>query len=116
MIRVKNASMAKNKEVVFSSNNQVLRVAEALKKLGFLDTVLKEKEGLKMTLAFKNKKPVLMDVKLISKPGRRVYVTVKEIDAKKGPSIFLVSTHKGIISSLQAVKLGVGGEMIAEIL
>jgi len=37
------------------------------------------------------------------------------IEAKRGPSIFLVSTPKGILTTKEAKKVGMGGEIIAEI-
>ena len=116
LIKLKNASMAGNKEVKVVTSNKILAIAEALKKLGFLDSVKKEKDEITVGLTFKNKKPLLMDVKLVSKPGLRIYMGVDEIEKKKGPSIFLLTTPNGIISSLQAVKMNQGGEVIAEIL
>jgi small subunit ribosomal protein S8 len=115
LIRIKNAAMAKNKTVEIKSEKQVVAVAEALKKLGFLDTVKKEKDILTVSLAFKNKKPVIMNLKLVSKPGLRVYMGADEIDEKKGPSTYLLTSPKGVISSKEAVKNRVGGEVIAEI-
>ena len=115
LIRIKNTAMAKNKSLEYRSEKQIVAIAEALKKLGFLDEVKKEKEILKVSLAFKNKKPVIMNLKLISKPGLRIYMGVTEIEKKRGPSIYLISTPKGVISSLAAVKAGVGGEVIAKI-
>jgi len=116
LIKLKNASMAGNKEVKVAGSNKVMAVAEALKKLGFLDGVKREKDIISVTLAFKNKKPLLMDVKLMSKPGLRIYMGVTEIEKKKGPSIFLITSPNGIISSKQAIKTRTGGEVIAEIL
>jgi small subunit ribosomal protein S8 len=115
LIRIKNTAMAKNKSLEYVSQKQIVAVAEALKKLGFLDEVKKEKDILKVSLAFKNKKPVIMNLRLISKPGLRVYMGADEIGKKKGPSVYLITTPKGVISSLAAVKAGVGGEVIAEI-
>ncbi len=107
--------MAKNKSLEYRSEKQIIAIAEALKKLGFLDEVKKEKEVLKVSLAFKTKKPVIMNLRLISKPGLRIYMGADEIEKKRGPSVYLISTPKGIISSLAAVKARVGGEVIAEI-
>ena len=122
LIKVKNASMAKNKELTVSSNKQIEAIAQALKKLGFLDEVLpagkqvkKDKNLLKLSLTFKNKRPLLTDLKLVSKPGLRIYMGVSEIEKKKGPSTYLISTPIGIISTREAVKARVGGEVIAEI-
>jgi len=86
-----------------------------LKKAHFLDDAKVEKGVLTVSLAFKDKKPVVMNVKLVSKPGLRIYLGVDEIEKKRSPSILLISTPKGVISSLQAVKERVGGEVIAEI-
>ena len=115
LIRVKNTAMAKNKTLTIKSSKQILALAEALKKTGFLDGIKNEKGMLTLSLTFKDKRPRLMDVKLISKPGLRIYQGVDEIEKKKSPSIMLISTPKGVISNLQAVKERVGGEVIAEI-
>jgi len=116
LIRIKNASMAKNKNVETRLTKKTLAVAESLKKLGFLDEVKKEKGTLKVSLTFKNKRPLIMGLKIVSKPGLRVYIDTFDLAKKKSPSIFLISTPKGIISSREALKLRVGGEVIAEIL
>jgi small subunit ribosomal protein S8 len=115
LIRVKNTAMAKNKSFTVKSNKHIVAIAEALKKTHFVDGVKVEKGMLTVSLAFKDKKPQIMDIKLVSKPGLRIYLGVDEIEKKKGPSIFLISTPKGVISSLQAIKDRVGGEVIAEI-
>ncbi len=115
LIRVKNAAMARNKKINVLSNKQIVAIAESLKRLGYLDEVKKEKDGLALSLSFKNKRPVLMNLKLVSKPGLKIYLGVAELEKKKGPSIYLISTPKGIVSSRQAIKERIGGEIIAEI-
>jgi small subunit ribosomal protein S8 len=115
LTRVKNAAMAKNKNVSTAADKQVVAVAEAMKKLGFLDEVKKDKGTLSVSLTFKNKKPLLMNIKLVSKPGLRIYMDVSDIEKKRGPSTYLITTPKGVISSRQAIKERVGGEVIAEI-
>jgi small subunit ribosomal protein S8 len=125
LISLKNASMAKNKHVTILANKQIVAIAEELKKLGFLDGVKKvedpersrRNEGmLECSLAFRFKKPVLLGLKLVSKPGLRIYMGIDEIEKKKGPSTYLISSPKGIISTKEAVKNRMGGEVIAEIL
>ena len=116
LIALKNASMAKNKSVTIKANKEIVAIAEALKKLGFLDEVKKDKLMLTVSLAFRFKKPVLMGLKLVSKPGLRIYMGVDEIEKRKGPATYLISSPKGIISTKDAVKNRMGGEVIAEIL
>ncbi len=116
LIRVKNAARAKNKELVFPQSKQVFEVAKALSRIGILEEVKKTTEGATaLSLTFKNKKPVLRDLKLISKPGLRVYMGADEIGEKRGPSTLLISTPLGVLSSKEALKKRVGGEVIAEI-
>jgi len=115
LIRIKNTAMARNKSLEYRAEKQIVAIADALKKLGFLDTVKKEKEILTITLAYKSKKPVIMDIRLISKPGLRIYMGADEIDKKKGPSTYLITSPKGIISSKDSKKARIGGEVIAEI-
>jgi len=111
LIRVKNAGLARKKEVSITGSKKVVAVATALKKLGFLDEVKKDK----VTLTYKNKKPVLMDLKLVSKPGLRIYMGVAEIEKKRGPSTYLISTPKGILSSREVIKQRLGGEVIVKL-
>ena len=63
-----------------------------------------------------NKKPILSDLKIVSKPGLRVYIEVRDLEKRRKPSIYLISTSKGILSSREAIKQRVGGEIIAEVL
>ncbi len=116
LIKIKNAAMAKNKEVSFTADKQIVAIAQALKKMGYLDEVKKSGEKLEVTLTFKNKKPLMVNLKLVSKPGLRIYMGILEIEKKKGPTTYLISSPKGIVSSREARKLRIGGEVIAEIL
>ncbi len=115
LIRVKNAALAKNKELTSPESKHVFEVAKALERLGFLEDVKKAGSSITLSLTFKDKKPALRDIKLVSKPGLRVYMGIDEIGAKRGPSVFLISTPKGILSTKEALKHRVGGEVIAEI-
>ncbi len=115
LIRINNARLAKNKEVVLKSTKFIKAAALALKKNGFLDE-LSEKDGfLTVKLAYYKKEPLMLGMKLISRPGLRIYKGADELAQIKGPSIFLISSPKGVISSREAIKERVGGEVIAEV-
>ena len=115
LIRIKNAGMAGNKEVSAVTNTKILALANTLKKMRILDTVAVKDGLITVTLAFQDKKPVLMDLRLVSKPGLRIYMTIADIEEKRGPSTYVISTPKGVLSAKEAKKLRVGGEVIAEI-
>lgn len=116
LIQVKNAALAENREIVVKNSKLIESVAKSLKELGYLESV-KAKEGqLTVVLTYKNREPVLMDLKLISKPGLRIYWGIDELEAKKKPVYYILSTNKGILTSKKAKKERLGGEVIAEIL
>ena len=116
LIRIKNASLANRKEVEVFSSKFVKEVAKTLKEEGFLDIIEEKKGKIKVTLAFSHKRPVIMDIKLVSRPGLRIYRNVDDMAKIKRPTIFLISTPKGVISSRKAIKQRLGGEVLAEIL
>lgn len=115
LIRIKNMAQAKGSLVEDSSAKKKVAIAKALEKAGFVENVKVTKGTLTLNLKFSHKSPILMDVKLVSKPGKRVYFKLDDIEAKKGPSTYLITTPKGVITSKEAKKLGIGGEVIAEI-
>lgn len=116
LIRIKNASMAGNKLVSMPYSNLVLSVAKKLEQFGYVSDVKKEGNSVQVQIAYKNKRPVLMNLRLVSKPGLRVYKSFKEIESFKSPFVMVISTSHGIMSSREAVKNKLGGEVIAEIL
>jgi small subunit ribosomal protein S8 len=115
LIRVKNAALARRKEIVAANTKELAAIAQALKKTGFLEDVKKEGDKLSVSLVYKKKEPYLMGLKLVSKPGLRIYMKAKDIEKVKRPSTFLISTPKGILSSKEAVSARLGGEVIAEV-
>ncbi|OGM28075.1 30S ribosomal protein S8 [Candidatus Woesebacteria bacterium RIFCSPLOWO2_01_FULL_39_61] len=116
LIRIKNAAMAKKRYVEFDSTKLVEEVAKTLAKEGYLDEVTKEDGRLIVRLTFKWKEPLLMNLRLISKPGMRVYMNLDNLRGNKGPSNLIVSTSKGVMMDKEAVKKNLGGEVIAEVL
>lgn len=115
LIRIKNAGMAGNKEVTAVANSKIETLAKCLKKMRVLDDVSVKEGQITARLAFQDKKPVLMNLRLVSKPGLRIYMPVAELEAKRGPSTYVISTPKGVLSSKEAIKLRTGGEVLAEI-
>ena len=115
LIRIKNAAIAKNHDLVVTKTSLVKEVAKILEKSGYITNIREEGNNLSMNLTYIKKEPVIMDIKLISKPGLRVYKNVKELKEYRGPSILIVSTPRGLMTGSQALKSNVGGEIIAEV-
>lgn len=116
LIRLKNASMANIKEVVFPKTKLVLEVAKILKIEKFLDSVEEKDGNVIVKLSIFSKKPVLSNVTIISKPGLRIYMSADELEKIKTPDVYILTTPKGVLSGKMARKLRVGGEVIAKII
>ncbi len=117
LIRLKNAVLAKGKFVEYRNTKQIREIANCLFRLGFLDKIEenKEKGTVSVYLKYAHKLPVISDIKLISKPGLRVYWDLKTLERYKKPQVLIISTPKGILSSKEALKERVGGEIIASV-
>lgn len=116
LIRLKNAGLAKRHEVSFANTKVVRKVSEVLKKAGFLDETKIDKNGvINVRLAFADKLPVLMGIKLVSRPGLRIYEKASQLANRKGHRTRIVSTPKGVMSARDAVKANLGGEILVEI-
>ena len=115
LIRLKNAAVANKHEIVVAKTLLIYEVAKLLQKSGYIASIKEEMGNLKINLAYIKKEPVLLNIRLISKPGLRIYKNVKDLEKYKSPSILIISTPKGLMTGSQALKSNVGGEVIAEI-
>jgi len=120
VIQLKNAALTRKKELVTPYANIKKAIAKVLIKESFLDSVKEETvDGRKMIivgLRYFRRKPALTDVKLISKPSLRVYVESKEIGRKQGRAeTVIISTNQGVITGREAMKKGVGGELLFKV-
>lgn len=118
ILRIKNASLARRKQVSMPYSNVNKAVAKTLVKEGFLADVKEEtvegKRNLLVSLRYENRRPVVSDVIIISKPSLRVYLTAKKIREQAGRDAMtsIVSTNAGVMSGKDAAKKGVGGELL----
>ncbi len=120
VIQLKNAALARKKLVTTNFANLDKAISKVLVKEGFLDSVTDEKLGtqkmLTAKLRYHRRRPVITGVELVSKPSLRVYVESKDIAKKQGgSSIAVISTNQGVMTGKEAVKKGVGGEMLFKI-
>jgi len=121
IIRIKNASLSKRKEVVLDDLKINKSICKVLVKAGFLDSVENEtRDGKKVLLAkirYDKRVPVLNDVLVVSKPSLRIYATSDEISGlqRRGRITLILSTNEGIMTGMDAMKKKVGGEVLFKI-
>ncbi|HSX09218.1 MAG TPA: 30S ribosomal protein S8 [Candidatus Saccharimonadales bacterium] len=120
VIQLKNAALAHRKEVVAPYANISKAVAQVLKKEGFVDSISEEevdgKKMLSVALRYQRRRPAITNIDLVSKPSLRTYVASNEIARKQGRATTAVlSTNAGILTGNDAIKKGVGGELLFKI-
>jgi small subunit ribosomal protein S8 len=119
LTRFKNAARAGNETFTAPYSKIKADIAEILKQEGYLwkyEVVTGERTELKVSPKFIEGRPVLTDLKRISKPGRRQYVGSDDIPrVLSGLGISILSTSKGVMSGASAKRQKLGGEIIANI-
>lgn len=120
LTRIRNASMVGKTEVRVPSSKIKKVVAEQLKENGYLADV-KEEDGkprgtLVITINEAGENASFTELTRMSKPGRRVYVASADIPKiKSGRGVVLVSTSKGVMTGVEAVKNKLGGELLLKV-
>ncbi len=119
LTRFKNAARAGNEEFIAPYSKIKADIAEILKQEGYLlnyEVVTGERTTLKVSPKFIDGRPVLTDLKRVSKPGRRAYVGSQDIPrVLSGLGISILSTSKGVMSGASAKRQKLGGEILANI-
>ena len=120
LIRIKNAHLAKKTQVSMPDSKVKRAILAILMAEGYIEsfTVVGEtpKLALEVQLKYVKKQSAVSGVRRLSKPGRRLYVTAKEIpQTLAGYGLTIISTNKGILSDSQARKQNVGGELVCKI-
>lgn len=120
LIRIKNAGLAGNKNVVLPYSKIKENLGKILKEKGYLEKLqIIEEEGRKqlvLTLSSEGGKVRRIEVKRISKSGCRVYMGAKDLKRLRGRGSSIVSTSAGLMTAKQAVKKNVGGEVICKVI
>ena len=116
--RIRNAQM-RNKSKVSSPGSKLReRVLEVLKSEGYIRgyTTVEHAGGrseLEIELKYFDGEPVIREIARVSKPGRRVYVSVKTLPRiNNGLGVAVVSTPKGVMADHAARDAHVGGEVL----
>lgn len=119
LIRLKNAYLSKKREVCAPYSKVKEALAQVLKKQGFIEDVKKDTHDgdLKVMLKYKDGVPQLSGVTRISKPGLRRYAKSNQLyKLRQGQLGYVIlSTPKGLMTHVQAKKIGVGGEIICAV-
>ncbi len=121
LTRIRNANANGYTEVKIPYSRIKKDILRVLKEQGYITDYHSEMAGARAILRIELKygddgEKVIQHIQRVSKPGRRLHCGTKELpDVLNGLGIAVVSTSKGVISNLEAKKLGVGGEVLCEV-
>lgn len=128
LIKIKNASLVKHEVILVPYTSNDFLILKALQEEGFINSIkiVSKKNStsknlekyIKVNLKYKGslRKPFITNITRMSKPSLPLYVNSKNIPLiLNGLGVIIMSTPKGIMTSKDAYKFGIGGELLFSI-
>jgi small subunit ribosomal protein S8 len=121
LTRIRNAQMRGKTKVVSPASKLRAVVLDVLANEGYIRgyervTDANGQPALEISLKYYEGTPVIREIHRVSKPGRRVYMGVKDIpQVRQGLGVSIVSTPKGVMSDAAARTANVGGEVLCTV-
>ena len=118
--RIHNAQMRKKSKVSTPASRLRVSVLDVLKTEGFIRGYTSvEQEGrheIDIELKYFDGAPVIREISRVSKPGRRVYASVRALPRiNNGLGVAILSTPKGVMADHEARDQNVGGEILCTV-
>lgn len=118
--RIKNGYLAKSLKISCPVSSVRENILKILKEEGYILNYSKVKvsnhENFDIHLKYHLQLPVVTEIKVVSKPGKRVYCSADKIPVvKNGLGTVLISTSSGILADHEARERKVGGEILLKI-
>ena len=121
LTRIRNAQMRGKSTVSTPASKLRAWVLDVLADEGYIrgyerGADAKGHPTIEISLKYYEGEPVIREVKRVSKPGRRVYMSVGDIpQVRQGMGVSIVSTSKGVMSDAAARGANVGGEVLCTV-
>jgi len=121
LTRIRNALVARHDHTDVPASKLKLALAEVLKKEGYIRDFEPQDEGPKRTIRIhlaytQTREPLISGLQRVSRPGRRVYFGRHDVpDVLAGLGTSILTTSHGVMTGREAVKAGVGGEVLCNV-
>tara|TARA_B100000965_G_C19558674_1_gene743454 strand:+ start:923 stop:1321 length:399 start_codon:yes stop_codon:yes gene_type:complete len=119
--RIRNGQSTKKNKVDAPASRFRKNVLEVLKREGYIRdfSEIEKQPGInffEIQLKYYEGRPVISEIKRVSKPGRRVYSSIKNLQKTyNGLGISILSTPRGVLSDNEAREANVGGEILCTV-
>jgi small subunit ribosomal protein S8 len=119
LTRIRNAQARNKATVSMPASKLKAAIAEVLQQEGYVESFNVEgdtKPQLTLTLKYFDGRPVIEEIKRVSRPGLRVYRDQTALPSVRGGlGVAIVSTNKGLMTDRAARAAGVGGEVLCTV-
>jgi small subunit ribosomal protein S8 len=121
LTRIRNGQSARLDTITAPASRLRANVLDVLQREGFIRGFFEEElrpgvRELRIELKYDNGRPVIREIKRVSKPGRRVYSKIADLPKHyNGLGISILSTPRGVMSDNEARAANVGGEVICKV-
>lgn len=121
LTRIRNGQSARLDSVTAPASRLRANVLDVLQREGFIRGFFEEElrpgvRELRIELKYDNGRPVIREIKRVSKPGRRIYSKIADLPKHyNGLGISILSTPRGVMSDNEARAANVGGEVICKV-
>jgi len=121
LTRIRNAQMRKSSKVSTPGSELRKHVLDVLQAEGYIRgySATEFENGrseFEIELKYFDGEPVIREIERVSRPGRRVYTSVKTIPrVANGLGVSILSTPKGVMSDAEARDQNVGGEVLCRV-
>lgn len=120
LTRIRNGQQVKKASITCPSSNIKLAILKVMKEEGYIRdfTLSEDTKGkvIQISLKYFHGEPVIKEIVRISKPGLRVYSSVKNMPVyKNNMGVSIISTSRGVMTNFKAKEVNIGGEVICRI-
>lgn len=121
LTRIRNGQKARMSVVLSPASKLRTNVLEVLKREGYIrgysvEDVKPGVRNLRIELKYHEGEPVIKEVHRVSKPGRRIYSKIADLQrVYNGLGIAILSTPRGVMSDNEARAANVGGEVLCKV-
>lgn len=118
--RIRNAQLRGRSKLTSPASTLRMRLLTVLKDEGYIRDFREIENGghkeIEIELKYFEGAPAIQEIQRVSKPGRRVYSSIKDLHlVRNGLGISILSTPKGVMSDAAARQQNVGGEILCEV-
>ena len=121
LTRIRNAQMRRRDTVATPASTVRGRILDVLKSEGFIRGYSDSKldngtPAFEIELKYSDNQPVIRTIERVSRPGRRVYASVRNIPTvANGLGVSILSTPKGVMADHEAKSQNLGGEVLCRV-